>query len=99
MNLFVKVLGEHKGEKLDKVLHDYYMTKKHVIFYVAGNESEFEYLKDKRVLFKFTDAENEINLLFKGTVKLGCVCDEEDGRSGLYILKVSNLEQLNNKDN
>lgn len=100
MNLFVKVSREHhKGKKLDKMLHDYFITKKQVSFYVVGHESWFEFLENKKAIFKFTDEENEINMFLKGTVKLNGVCDAMDGNSGLYVLEVKNWKELNNTNN
>lgn len=92
MNLTAKILEENKVESLSPMFHDYSITKEQIDLYVVGYESWFEIFNDKKVLFKLTDEEKEVNLFFRGTVKLDCMCDAEGGMKGLYILKVKNYQ-------
>lgn len=96
MNLTAKILEENKVKNFSPMFHDYTITKEQVDFYVVGYESWFEIFNDKKVLFKLTDEEKEVNLFLKGTVHLNSVCDAEDGNKGLYILEVTDWEKLNN---
>lgn len=96
MNLTAKILEENKVINLRDMFHNYSITKEQVDFYVVGYESWFEIFNDKKVLFKLTDEEKEVNLFLKGTVHLNSVCDADDGYKGLYILEVTDWKKLNN---